>query len=280
MNKTHLIKRKMSSEDARSRIGDSVVEGEANCTEAGIYLDESTGDPVFIYLPMPRMVSELRRAVMDLKMSQTIRATGVTNMSKTFGMAPRAPVRRREACAATNMSVEQPESHRVLVDLASVFTDMLRDLLPDVAKHDHAIVEQVRPEWRMADDVLWTSGVVNRSSVLPYHLDRANFATWSAMPVIRRHMRGGYLHLPEYDLMCGCRDGWVTFFLGQALVHGVSPMYPVKPDAYRYSAVYYAMKGMRNCFDVATEQARALAVRSGREDHMADDSINVSDESG
>ena len=276
----HRVRRVMTSDQAKALIGDSVGDKEATCTAPGMYVDADTDQPVFIYLPMPRMVPELRRAVMDLKMASTVRANGMANVSRTFGMAPRKPMMRREACTATTMSVEQPDSHQVLVDLAEVFTEMMRDLLPEVADHDHAVVERVLPEWRMTDDSLWTSGVVNRSASLPYHLDRANFDTWSAMPVIRRHMRGGYLDIPEYDLTCGCRDGWVTFFLGQALVHGVTPMFPIRRDAYRYSVVYYAMKGMKDCFTVAAEQARARSTRSERELHMLDDSINISEDDG
>jgi hypothetical protein len=276
----HEVDRVMTSDEAKGMIGDSVGDKEPTCTDAGIYVDRETGSPVFVYLPMPEKVPELRRAVMDLKMASTVRANGMANVSRTFGMAPRKPMMRREACTATTMSIEQPDSHAVLVDLAEVFTDMLRALLPDVSNHDHAVVEQVLPEWRMTDDALWTSGVVNRSASLPYHLDRANFSTWSAMPVIRRHMRGGYLDIPEYDLTCSCRDGWVTFFLGQALVHGVTPMRPIRRDAYRYSIVYYAMKGMKDCFTVAVEQARARSTRSEREIHMVDDSINISEDDG
>ncbi len=280
MTDIHRIERVMTNDEAKGLIGDSVGDKEANCITPGIYVDADTDQPVFIYLPMPRMVPELRRAVMDLKMASTVRANGMANVSRTFGMAPRKPMMRREACTATTMSVEQPESHQVLVDLADVFTEMMRDLLPEVADHDHAVVDQVLPEWRMTDDSLWTSGVVNRSAALPYHLDRANFDTWSAMPVIRRHMRGGYLDIPEYNLTCACRDGWVTFFLGQALVHGVTPMVPIRRDAYRYSVVYYAMKGMKDCFTVAVEQERARTTRSEREIHMVDDSINISEDDG
>lgn len=280
MTEIHRVQRVMTTDQAKAMIGDPVADKEPTCTAPGIYVDSETEQPIFVYLPMPRMVPELRRAVLDLKMASTVRANGMANVSRTFGMAPRKPMMRREACTATTMSIEQPESHQVLVDLAEVFTQMMRELLPEVTEHDHLVVEQVLPEWRMTDDALWTSGVVNRSAALPYHLDRANFNTWSAMPVIRRHMRGGYLDIPEYDLVCACRDGWVTFFLGQALVHGVTPMTPVRKDAYRYSVVYYAMKGMKDCFTVAVEQARARETRGEREAHMVDDSINISQEDG
>lgn len=92
-------------------------------------------------------------------------------------------------------------------------------------------------------------------------------------------MRGGYLDIPEYNLVCACRDGYVSFFVGQQLVHGVTPMTPQAKDSYRYSVVYYALRGMKDCFTTAIEQKRAKATRSNREDNMAiDDSISVTEE--
>jgi hypothetical protein len=272
----------MTEEAARRLIGDDVPEKPVTLTARGIYIDAETSEPIFAYLPMPSMVAELRAAVLQLRMTTTPRATGVTNVSRTFGMAPRKPVMRREACTAATMASDQPDSHRVLVDLAQVFSGMMRSLLPHETLRDEEWVAKILPEWRMTDDALWTSGVVNRSSTLPYHLDRANFPTWSAMPVVRRHMRGGYLDVPEYGIVCACRDGWCVFFIGQKLVHGVTPMWPVSRDAYRYSVVYYALRGMKDCFTTAVEQRRARQTRTDREQGMGlpDDSIAAHEEAG
>lgn len=245
--------------------GEDVPAKEANCSLPGIYADAASGEPVFVYLPMPEMISELRAAVLDLRMASTRRAKGMRNTSRTFGMQPRRIARRREGCNSSAMSTEQPAEHAVLVELAAVFTRMMRDLLPAAAEHDDQYVDKVLPDWRMNDDSLWTSGVVNRSSTLPYHFDGANFPTWSAMPVVRRGMRGGYLDVPEYNIVCACRDGWVIFFVGNQLLHGVTPMRAVAKDAYRYSIVYYALKGMKDCFTYAVEQSRAREKRTERE---------------
>jgi hypothetical protein len=116
----------------------------------------------------------------------------------------------------------------------------------------------------------WTSGVVNQNSQLPYHRDGFNFPTWSAMPVIRRGVDGGHLHLPEYDLTVACRDGWAVFFCGQQLLHGVTPMRLTKPDGYRFSVVYYALRGMKDCHTYAEETRAAQNRRAQRERGMAD----------
>jgi hypothetical protein len=121
----------------------------------------------------------------------------------------------------------------------------------------------------MTDDALWTSGVINKSSQLPYHRDGFNYETWSAMPVVRRNMAGGYLNFVEYNAVVACRDGWVLFFPGYKYVHGVTPMESKGDDAYRYSIVYYALRGMKDCFTYAAETARGQIERTERETHMA-----------
>lgn len=276
------VRRVLAKEQAAKLIGDDVPALPATVTLPGVYVDADTQEPVLAYLPLPdeAFTARLRRAVLDLKMTTTPRASGMNNVSRTFGMAPRKPVMRREACVSASMATDQPEVHSVLVELADVLTGMMESLLPHETERDREFVEQVLPEWRMSDHALWTSGVVNRSSTLPYHLDRANFPTWVAMPVVRRHMRGGYLSMPEYAMTCACRDGYVLFMVGQQLVHGVTPMHPKSRDAYRYSVVYYALRGMKDCFTTAIEQRRARVNRTAREAQMVPDTFDHTSEDG
>ena len=52
-------------------------------------------------------------------------------------------------------------------------------------------------------------------------------------------------------------------------MHGVTPMTPSAKDSYRYSIVYYALRGMKDCFTFAVETAKARESRTNREDNMA-----------
>jgi hypothetical protein len=249
-----------------------VPDYEANCTEAGIWVDEDTNEIVFVYFPMEEEVDLLRASVLNISYGETIRqSTGLKNKSRTFGMAPRKVFQKRESCRPTSLSFEQPNEHAVLIAFAEKFARMYKEFAPELYEADKKNLADagLQDEWRMTDDALWTSGVVNKASTLPYHRDGFNFATWSAMPVIRREMKGGYLTLPEYDFTCSCRDGWVTFFAGYKYVHGVTPMSPKTKDAYRYSIVYYALRGLKDCFTYAVETAKARDSRTMREDRMA-----------
>lgn len=261
---TEQVKRVLSPEEATELVGTEVAERVPNLNSARWLTDAETGAPVLGYWPLGE-VADLRRAVRHVDIRETYRAaSGRRNASRVFGWSPRRPVQRREACNSTSFAKEQPAEQATLDRWAVRLLDQLRALDPTVAAHDEETMREVLPEWRMAGTT-WTSGVVNQNSQLPYHRDGFNFATWSAMPVLRRACDGGHLHLPEYDLTIACRDGWGVFFCGHQLVHGVTPMRLTAPTGYRYSVVYYALRGMKDCHTFAEETRHARRMRTARE---------------
>lgn len=259
------VERLMSNEEAQEMNGTEVPDLEPTLHEAALIRDADTGDPILFYLPFPGDPAPLRKAVLSVKMGKTKRASGMENLSRTFGFSPKNVVMRRESCRASSIAYEQPNEHAVLTSTSKVLADLIVSVLPEIYEHDHQVLGEVPDDWKMADDALWTSGVVNKASQLPYHQDQANFPTWSAMPTFRRAMLGGYLHVPEYGVVVGCRDGWVTAFNGFELVHGVTPMTRLEKDGYRYSAVYYAMRRMKDCHTFAVEVGEARRRRTERE---------------
>ena len=267
------IKRVVARSESEKLIGLEVENHEPNISEAGIYRDSETGEVVLLYMPYPGDTASLRRAILGTGMGTTIRAGGMKNASRTFGMAPRSVALRRESCRPASLSWDNPEAQMILNEAASALAKSLRGILPEIYQQDTEIVEQVLPEWRMTDDALWTSGVINQASQLPYHRDRANFETWSAMPVIRRGMTGGHLSMPEYGITINCRDGWSLLFNGHRYVHGVTPMQAKAKDSYRYSVVFYALRGMKDCHTYAVEVGEARRNRTKREEAMVNNSV-------
>lgn len=261
--------RVMTEHDATGMVGDPVPDRDADLTTATVAVDADTGDPAFAYLPLGD-VSHLRRDVLDLPIRrETIRASGLRYAARTFGYSPRRPHYGRDGCRPTNLATETPDAHAGIVRFGEHLTRMLADTFPTIAAADRDTIEQVKPDWRLGE-TSWTSGIVNQSTDLPYHRDGYNFAVWTAMPVLRRHMTGGYLHIPEYDVTVESRDGWAVFFPGYHLVHGVTPMRPTRDDGYRYSVVYYALRGMKDCLEHALEQDHAKRKRTERERAMAE----------
>lgn len=269
------IDRIVPRDESDSLIGLKVESIEPNVSEAGIYRDRATGEAILLYMPFPGDTKSLRRAILDTGMSTTLRAGGMRNNSRTFGMAPRSVVLKRESCRPASLSWDNPEAQMTLNATASILGQTLREVLPEIHEHDSEVLQQVLPEWRMTEDALWTSGVINQSSQLPYHRDRANFETWSAMPVLRRGMTGGHLSMPEFGITVNCRDGWVLIFNGHRHVHGVTPMTATQKDGYRYSIVFYALRGMKDCHTYAVEVGEARRKRTEREQGMT--STNESD---
>jgi len=267
------LTRVMTKKEADKVVGDPVTWREPDVNDAGLYRDSLTGEAVLVYAPYPGPTTDLRRAVIGTHYGTTLRASGTRNVSRVFGFTTRSTVLQREACTPTSLSWEEPESQMVLNDTADRLGHYLRDELPEVYEHDYQTVQSVLPEWRMTEDALWTSGVINQSSALPYHRDGSNFDTWSAMPVLRRGMDGGHLHMPEYGITINCRDGWSLWFNGAALVHGVTPMKPRVKDGYRYSIVFYAKRGMKDCHTYAVELGEARAKRKEREMGMANQTV-------
>lgn len=266
------IERVLTKPEADEVVGDPVTEREPNVNEAGIYRDKDTGEAVLVYAPYPGKTTDLRRAVLGTEYSTTLRASGTRNASRVFGFTTRSAVLQREGCTPTSMAYENPEAQMTLNETAEILGGYLREQLPEVYEHDYQAVGAVLPEWRMTEDALWTSGVINQSSALPYHRDGSNFDTWSAMPVLRRGMDGGHLHMPEYGLTINCRDGWALWFNGYNYVHGVTPMSTRQKDGYRYSIVFYAKRGMKDCHTYAVEIGEARKKRKEREAGMVGDS--------
>jgi hypothetical protein len=238
--------RALTAEQASALVGDPVAPLPPNLNRPTVVADADTGDPVLAYLPVPD-VAELRRAVLAVE------------FGRTSGQV---------RCRVTGLEGDHPDSHHAIVAYAGRLRATLDAVAPGVTEQAAKTMTEVEGDWRLGESE-WTSGVINQSSRLPYHRDAMNFPVWSAMPVLRRAMDGGHLSVPEYDLVLPCRDGWAVFFPGYQLVHGVTPMRPTRPDGYRYSLVYYALRGMQDCFTYAVEREHARTRRTEREQEIA-----------
>jgi hypothetical protein len=262
--------RALAPDAAAALVGAPVEPADANLERPTIVVDADTDEPALAYLPVPD-VAALRRAVLGIEFSPTggqVRATGLRNASRTFGYGPRRPVYRREGCNPTALENDHPDAHHAVMAYATTLRAILDDVAPGIVEQAAKTMTEVTGDWKLGESE-WTSGVINQSSRLPYHTDAMNFPVWSAMPVLRRNMAGGFLSVPEYDLVVPCRDGWAVFFPGYRLVHGVTPMRPTRPGGYRFSLVYYALRGMQDCFTYAVEREYARTRRTEREQNIA-----------
>lgn len=255
--------------EAKALNGQKVAAAAPNVTGPEVHRDPDTGEMIVAYLPI-RPSAAFRRAAIRPRTGGVQRSAVFRSLSRTFGFAPRKPTMRREACQYTLLAAEEPDAERHLEDFATVLADTLHEIDPATATANAALLDDnVLPDWRIGRSGLWTSGVINRTAQLPYHYDAFNYPTISAMPVMRRGVRGGHLSIPEYGLTVECRDGWTLFFCGHDVLHGVTPMTTTSDDAYRVSVVYYALRGMKDCYTHAKEQEFGQRRRTEREREMA-----------
>lgn len=251
-------------DDATALVGTRVptLRPTVELRQPGLWFDADSGDPVLGIFPCPELPT-LRQVILSSR-------SGRSGTAVTFGSRPRKPAQNgQEGCVLTAFNRDFPDAAAFLGHYSDVMAGQLAATFPDVVEQGRAAVLQVLPDWRLSSSSLWTSGVINTESSLPYHRDGNNFEAWSVMPVIRRGVRGGHLHIPEYGVVVPCRDGQSVAFFGQQLVHGVTPMEKVTPDGYRVSIVFYALRGLKNCHDYAEETAFALRRRTEREQSIA-----------
>ena len=168
--------------------------------------------------------------------------------------------RQRAFCNQTSLARENPKAESMLRGLASEITKRYFKVAPDTADQHKELLDKVVDEWRMPDS-LFTSGIVNKNNPLSYHFDAGNFKdVLSCMLVLRKEMEGGWLCVPEINTRFLLKHNSLFMFDGQKIMHGVSPMNPKSDDGYRFSVVYYSLKGMWKCLTLDDELLRARQI--------------------
>lgn len=195
------------------------------------------------------------------KINNSGRLSGLRVEHRVFGFTPPAPMRKRYGCARSSFNAEYPEAMQTAGDFCLLAEWVFRTFAPEVHERTGAAVRQVVPDaWRI-ERTLWTSGIINHTASLPYHRDSANVPlSWSAMLGCRKDMDGGLLHLNDYDLFLGIPNGSISIFDGQSVTHGVTPMRPLSPDSYRYTAVTYSKSAISRCCSERKGEAKRAAL--------------------
>jgi hypothetical protein len=224
---------------------------------------DDNGSLVFAQFPITngkanRVLEWLPRAFEQVGFPIMKRMAGFAPQSQTFGSAPPEPMRRRYACTTCGFDRIYPRVSKALqVLLEGVVPDVRQQLPEEVKEHEEKVYGNIHDDWLLAGQA-WSSGVINRSTMLPYHTDRTNVSAGLSLQVnLRKNAEGGCLHFPEYGVWILPEDGTVTVFRGGTTFHAVTPIHLQKPDAYRYSIVYYAKSTLHKCGARVDEAKRA-----------------------
>lgn len=237
-----------------------------------IVRDARNGAVLLAYLDLPGSLSNhvlLAHLAGRLPGVRTFQERARTAMLKsrstTFGYQPRITL-RRDYCGVTRLTRDYPIESDALFDLGRVCAHWYAQYNAETFwPHVAEVEREVLPEWRIPGTP-FTGGIINETTALAYHRDNGNYKrTWSAMVVLREHVDGGWLIIPELDLALETAHASLTMFYGQDFWHGVSPVKRMRRDARRYSIVYYSLKTMRNCKCAEDEFTRYREVRTQRE---------------
>lgn len=225
--------------------------------------------PVVVYISnVGRDAHELFDALTKLRYESSTRTSGLVTSSRIFGYSPRNHV-RNTPCQSTRLAYEMPEQNQILKRFAGVAADYYNRTNKDLAeRHQQMTREKVLPIYQM-NGSMFTSGIVNHNNPLKYHFDSGNYVgVWSAMFAFKRDIEGGHLSCPEIDIAFKCANQSLLMFDGQALLHGVTPIKKLSPQAVRYTVVYYSLRGMWSCEAPADEienmRARRMKIELSR----------------
>jgi hypothetical protein len=247
----HANKREIDVKQYRFRRADEKDCSQLVDEDALIYID---GKLAIVYIAQ---VSEDMTAFYDaltkIRYDKSTRTSGLVTTSRIFGYAPRN-VLRNAPCRATSLAGDSPEHHTAIMRAAAIAAKYYRKHNPELAGHHQQLTdEKVLGNYRMGDS-MFTSGIINDNNPLLYHFDAGNYrGVYSAMFGFKKGIEGGYLAMPEIDTHLKISDRSLSLFDGQGILHGVTPIKKVHPDAKRYTIVYYSLQQMWNCETPGTE---------------------------
>lgn len=244
-------------------------------SDAEINVKEDTlithnGEPILLYKKIDWCDTKLLRDachsvkyVTDTRLPKK-NQRGITTRSAIFGYRPRVPL-RQDFCSATSMAWNNQAEHHVVTQFAANLSEIYAMYFPETYAHHKKQMERIKEEWVIPNSI-FTSGIINKNNTLQYHHDTGNFkGVLSNMVAFKDGVAGGRLVLPEYNIKLEIGDNTITIFDGQSIIHGVTPIKMHKPNAYRYTIVYYSLEQMWKCDTIKEEVLRIRKLKSQRE---------------
>lgn len=228
-------------------------------------IDKDTGELVGVYIVMPNTPTKLLQSILTVKYDKNKRIQGLITNSRVFGYHPREKI-RHDFCASHSLAKEMPIQHKIICEFAHELTKYYKKYCGEIFnEHLAKTKEKILPEWTIKGTP-FSSGIVNKNNMLHYHYDAGNFKdVYSNMVGFKSNIKGGYLSIPEYDIGLEISNNSIVLFNGQKILHGVTPIKKMNENAYRYTIVYYTLKGMWKCEPLTKELARIKQSRTDLE---------------
>jgi len=212
----------------------------------------------------------VRQACKNVKLNNVERLSRglkTTGQNRVFGYRPARQMSQfASTCSTTSMAKDYPLEHAALCDFALTAANLYKEKFPvEYTNNENKISEKVSQQW-LLKDTAFTSGIINKNSVLQYHFDIGHVSkALSVMLTLKKEVTGGGLSIPEIDTYLELKDNSILIFDGQELLHGVTPILNTSKGAYRYTIVYYSLIQMWKCLTISEEIIKQREKRFERE---------------
>lgn len=233
------------------------------------------GVPKIAYITIPDEVTKyVRQSCINVKLGNVERLSlGLITSGKNrvFGYRPTRQMSQfANTCSTTGLAKDFPLEHSALCDFSKVAKDYYKKIFPIQYNHNDKVVkEKILKEWTL-EDTVFTSGIINKDSVLQYHFDIGHVSkALSVMLTLKKDLLGGDLCMPEVDALIKLKDNTLLIFDGQELLHGVTPIIKKSDKAYRFTVVYYSLIQMWKCLPITEEVIKARKTRYIKEHKRA-----------
>jgi hypothetical protein len=241
-----------------------------------IYVD---GIPKIAYLTIPdELTKYVRQSCINVKLNNVERLSSgliTEGKNRVFGYRPsRSMSQFASTCSTTGLAKDFPLEHSALCAFSKVAKDYYNEIFPNQYKHNLDIVnEKILKEW-VLEDTVFTSGIINKDSVLQYHFDIGHVSkALSVMLTFKKDLIGGNLAIPEINTLLKLNDNTLLIFDGQELLHGVTPIIKKNKKSYRFTVVYYSLIQMWKCLTITDEVVKARKKRFEKEHKRANNEV-------
>jgi hypothetical protein len=241
-----------------------------------IYID---GIPKVAYLTIPNELTKyVRQSCLNVKLNHVERLSDgliTSGKNRVFGYRPARQMSQfASTCSTAGMAKDFPLEHSALCSFSKVAKEYYEKIFPTQYSNNLKVVEEkILKEWTL-EDTVFTSGIINKDSVLQYHFDIGHVSkALSVMLTLKKELKGGNLSIPEIDTLLKLNDNTLLIFDGQELLHGVTPIVKKSEKSYRFTIVYYSLIQMWKCLTIDEEIIKARKKRFQKEHKRASNQV-------
>jgi len=246
--------------------------------KAGDYPDKIVGklisEPTEVYCPKGNLIAAYHKVPDDIylmakevalntKPTKSARTRhGVPQLSTVYGVMPRLPI-REDYCRFSKKIKEEPKNAELAYKANELLSNYYKENFPE---RFFQAIEEVRStilkEYRVVDTP-WVNVNVNLNQVIKYHCDKGNSPQdFSNVVIVKDGVQGGHLACPTLGLTFAQDDGYMIFFDGGKILHGVTPCAFLSEKSFRCSLVFYTLSKVKHCYPYEEELKRLAQVKT------------------